>query len=108
MGELKIRDTRRRIMRKCQNEILWLQIHRMKCKQYSRIHNELPDCVISQKHYSFDVVKEAVSKHIAGEKSYVDVENSTINRWYKWFIKVQAEVERIVHKVKIEKYNEII
>ena len=37
LGKLKQRDSRKRMVRKYQNEIMWLQIHRMKCIQCGRL-----------------------------------------------------------------------
>lgn len=105
LGKLKLRDTRKRIMRQYKNEIIWLQIHRLKCVECGRLHNELPDCVIPQKHYSFDLIEEALEQHITNQKSVADVENSTISRWYQWFIKLRKKIKDNVcqQRDKIEK-----
>lgn len=100
LGKLKQRDSRKRMVRKYQNEIMWLQIHRMKCIQCGRLHSELPDCVIPQKQYSAEVIKEALEKHLVNKKSVADVENSTISRWYKWFRLLQEKIKKQVFEQK--------
>ena len=99
-GKLKIKDTRKRIIRTDQGKINWIQIYRMRCLQCQKIHSELPDCIVPYKQYATKHIKIALEAYVDKKKSYFSIENSTYIRWYKWFIRI---IEREIGILKIKK-----
>lgn len=60
-----------------------LVIRRLKCKGCGKIHHELPDLLVPYKRYASQWI-EAVITH--QKMCYVAVEESTIQRWRRWFL----------------------
>jgi len=55
----------------------WYALRRLRCLDCDRLHIELPDFIISQKHYDAQTIREAV-KNISDS---CPADNSTIWRW---------------------------
>lgn len=76
-GELKIRDSRRRHVILAENDVRDFSLRRLKCLQCGSLHLEIPDLIVPHKHYSRDVIENALN----GCNTGCPAENSTIYRW---------------------------
>ena len=72
-------DRRKRKMIDSSGSEITLIIRRLKCPGCGRIHAELPDCLIPQKHYSADTIADALDS----TPSTCPADDSTIRRWKK-------------------------
>jgi hypothetical protein len=57
-------------------------IRRLQCCSYRKIHYEIPDRLVSYKHYDSESIESVISNK---KPLAVAVDNSTINRWKVWF-----------------------
>ena len=85
-GELICRDTRKRIFKVSTGQKLWLQITRTKCKNCGCLHTLLPDCAVPYKHFSKYTIKQALDCKNGSKDLGIAVEESTINRWKKFYM----------------------
>lgn len=64
----------------------WFIINRLKCERCGRLHNELPDCLVPNKHYDAQLIEDVVTGIISEE----DLETEdypcegTIKHWKWW------------------------
>ena len=76
-GKLKIRDSKKRIVKDISGEEYTFNLRRFICSGCGKIHTELPDCIVPQKRYSKNAIETAVS----GKCDYYIMDDSTIYRW---------------------------
>lgn len=76
--------SRKRIGRKPTCEKITYMIRRLRCKGCRRIHHELPDLLIPNKHYEAECLESVFSQ---GQASDVIADESTLYRWGIWFAK---------------------
>ena len=85
-GDLIYRDRRRRIMRTFGGKASYIQLRRLRCLACRRLHLELPDCLVPQKHYALEVVEDVLDGASTPEDE--STENypceQTMCRWQFW------------------------
>lgn len=85
-GELCYRDSRPRIRRREGGEKESLIIHRLRCEDCHRYHNELPDCLVPHKHYDAETISGVLDGVV--KPSDTDSEDypclQTMLRWLAW------------------------
>ncbi len=59
---LRYRDRRRRIMRSYGGKTSHIWLRRLRCKRCGRLHLELPDLLVPQKHYTAEVIENVVDE----------------------------------------------
>lgn len=83
-GELRCKDTRKRIFRVSTGQTFWLQITRAKCMECDYLHTLLPDCAVPYKHFSRYTINQVLNCKSHSKDLGIAVEESTINRWKKF------------------------
>lgn len=87
-GELRYRDSRKRIRKKEGGQKDYLMIRRLKCTSCHCHHMELPDCLVPHKHYQAEVISGVLDGIVTPEDE--DAEDypsfQTMLRWIRWFI----------------------
>lgn len=87
-GELRYRDSRKRIRKKEGGQKEYLMIRRLKCTNCHCHHMELPDCLVPHKHYQAEVISGVLDGIVTPEDE--DSEDypsfQTMLRWIRWFI----------------------
>lgn len=83
-GKMQPWGRRRRLVIFSDGQKLYFFIRRLRCPRCLRIHHELPDFIIPRKHFAAVCLLKAVRK----EESALFCENSTINRWRRWFLQL--------------------
>ncbi len=81
-GELGFIGSRKRIWIRSSGDTARLVIRRLQCKFCGRIHHELPNLLVPYKRHEAASIERAVTTPPAAD---VGVEESTLNRWRKWF-----------------------
>ncbi|ARU60937.1 hypothetical protein CBW65_09965 [Tumebacillus avium] len=82
--DLFVIGSRSRIGRKPTGERITYIIRRLRCKCCKKIHHELPDLLVPNKHYEAECL-ESVLSH--GQSVGVAADDSTLHRWHVWFKK---------------------
>ncbi|MDI9476659.1 MAG: DUF6431 domain-containing protein [Bacillota bacterium] len=72
-------DGRRRHVIDSSGAVLWFRLRRLRCPDCKKLHIELPDFMVPQKHYEGWVIDEA----LAGRFEACPADDSTIRRWKK-------------------------
>lgn len=99
---LRYRDCKLRIWMKEGGEKQYIQIRRLRCSNPDchRYHQELPDCIVSYKHYESEVIS-GVPEGIVLEED-LDSEDypcvSAMLRWLSWFQTNISETENHIQK----------
>lgn len=79
-------DSRKRIWRLPDGKRRHLVIRRMRCDNCSRLHNELPDCLVPYKHYGTTLIEKVVDGRVGpddlGLEDYPC--ERTMQRWENW------------------------
>jgi len=96
-GELKYRDSRKRIYRKYGGATYWILIRRLICCHCGSLHTELPDCLAPNKHYEVEVIENVVD----GLEEVIDTDSlekqypcdATRIRWKKWILKEKKNID---------------
>ena len=70
-------DHRKRKMLNSSGEEMTFLIRRLYCPICKRIHAELPECMVPNKHYAADVIISAVNNNLLD----CPADDSTIRRW---------------------------
>ena len=55
----------------------WFRLRRLRCPTCQKLHLELPDFMVPNKHYEAQVIADTIS----GSDNICPAENSTIRRW---------------------------
>lgn len=89
------RDRRRRIMRSYGGETFHLWLRRLYCKHCGRLHLELPDILVPQKHYSAEIIENVVDEvSTAEDESTEDYPcQDTMLRWKHWLAVCGTQIE---------------
>ena len=87
-GQLRYRDSRKRIMRMEGGEKVHLQVRRFRCEKCRHYHTELPDCVVPYKHYASEVICGVLDGVVGPDDLDAEVYPSamTMLRWLQWFL----------------------
>lgn len=78
-GQLKVRDSKRRIVKDETGEQYIFMLRRLYCSQCKKLHTEMPDFMEKFKHYSKNVIESVLN----GECDFCTADDSTIRRWKK-------------------------
>lgn len=94
-GNLIFHDYCRRIARHEGNESEWLLIPRHKCNnpRCEKLHRMLPDFLVPFKHYTEDVISDAVTDRLRPELIDDAPSPATIRRWKRWILLNQADID---------------
>lgn len=94
-GNLRYRDSRRRIRRKEGGSRDFIMIRRLRCSLCNKLHTELPDFLVPFKHYESDVISGVIDGIVRPED--LDSEDypclETMRRWLHWFQMNLANIE---------------
>lgn len=86
-GELRYRDSRKRIHKHEGGITDFIIIRRLKCLRCGTLHVELPDCSVPYKHYDSDVISGVIDEIVTPDDE--DSEDypcqETMKRWIMWF-----------------------
>jgi hypothetical protein len=72
-------DRRRRHVIDSYSRVFWFQLRRLKCKPCNKLHTELPDFMVPNKHYEARIIDDVLS----GRSYFCPADDSTIRRWKK-------------------------
>ena len=75
--EMKIRDSKRRIIKLIDATRLYINLKRYRCSCCGSVHTELPDFLLPYKQYP----KTIIDKAIMGDTEKLGIDNSTIRYW---------------------------
>lgn len=81
-GNFKVIGTRKRTLINSAGDMIILVIRRLRCLDCKKIHHELPDIAVPYKRHASEHIEAAVT---GDENLSVAADESTINRWRKWF-----------------------
>ena len=86
--QFTVRDSKNRsvIRNSCKKETY--RIRRLKYKHCHSIHNELPDFMQPNKHYEAAAIASVINER----SDDCPAENSTLNRWRKWFRNIKDQM----------------
>lgn len=76
---IRIRDSKRRLIKLSSGEKLYINLRRYKCLRCNNIHTELPDFMLPYKQYEKRVILNAKNGIIDG----IGADSSTIRYWLK-------------------------
>ena len=80
-----------------------LIIRRMKCDSCSRIHHELPDCIVPYKQYSSAVIEALLSlKGDDIKEATFPGESSSMYRIISWFSLLRLYFEGVLNSLKLQ------
>lgn len=97
---MNYRDSRKRIRRKEGGHVEYLLVRRMFCAHCHRLHVELPDCLVPQKHYDAEVISGVIEGVVTADD--LDSEDHpcamTMRRWIKWFLDNRVNIEGLLRR----------
>ncbi len=103
---MNYRDSRKRIRRKEGGHVEYLLVRRMFCAHCHRLHVELPNCLVPQKHYDAEVISGVIEGVVTADD--LDSEDHpcamTMRRRIKWFLDKRkiARARRCVKRQKAQ------
>lgn len=71
------RDSKKRIVKDSSGQEYTFRLRRFYCKKCKRLHTEIPDCILPQKHYSRNTIESVLN----GSCDYFAGDDRTIARW---------------------------
>lgn len=74
---VSVRSSYPRKVKDASGEERLFRLRLLKCPIYEKMHAEIPDCMLTFKHYSAEVIEKVLS----GEIDYFPGDASTIYRW---------------------------
>ena len=94
-GQLRYRDSRRRIIRREGGIKEQLLVRRFRCEDCHHYHTELPDCVAPYKHYETETISGVLDEIVssADEDSENYPTETTMERWKDWYRQNKANIE---------------
>jgi hypothetical protein len=104
-GNLKVRGSKKRKRITSEGKKLTLQIRVLKCLDCKRIHHELPDIIVPYKRYDRESIEAVITGGTILEVA-VSADESTINRWKKWFTTMSYHFIGCLISIAI-KYNKV-
>jgi hypothetical protein len=75
-------------------------IRRLRCSECGKIHHELPGFLAPYKHFDAESVEKGATQPSA--KMDIDVEESTLWRWRKWYQEIQEWMKYCVASLKLQ------
>lgn len=94
-GNLIFRDYCKRLVRHEDDESEWIRIPRHQCDnpRCRKLHRMLPDFLVPFKHYSEDVISDAINDRLSLEMTNDAPSPATIRRWKRWILMNQADID---------------
>ena len=76
-------------------------IRRLKCSNCRSHHNELPDCLVPNKHYAAEVISGVIDGIVtASDEDSSDYPSfETMRRWIRWFRKNHSSIEGYLRNI---------
>jgi len=99
-GLLSVYGSRKRFLLDENGDRITLIIRRMKCTHCSRIHHELPDCIVPYKHYSSSVIEELLGAADHRDSCFPG-ESSEMYRLLAWFFLLRLYFEGVLRSLKL-------
>jgi|HigsolmetaAR201D_1030396.scaffolds.fasta_scaffold08937_2 hypothetical protein len=81
-SKLTVIGSRKRTLRTNSGGSTELRIRRLRCSNCSKIHHELPDCLVPYKRYESSCIEEVISS----PSHTVAADESTLYRWRCWYL----------------------
>lgn len=100
-GSLTVYGSRKRHLLDEDGERVTLIIRRMKCSSCSKIHHELPDCIVPYKQYSVAVIETLLSDDDYREATFPG-ESSSMYRIVTWFSLLRLYFEGVLNSLKLQ------
>lgn len=76
---VKVRDSRIRRVKDADGNLYIFRLRRLKCEKCGRLHIEIPDMMMKNKHYS----KTAIDAYLYNKTDNIAADNKTLYRWRK-------------------------
>ena len=82
-GSLKVIGSRRRGGKRLDGSGRTIVVRRLKCPSCSKVHHELPDCLVPYKRYERECIEPVLSDNSV-DASIVPADDRTMARWRCW------------------------
>jgi len=94
-GNLVFHDYCKRIVRHEDGETEWIRIPRHQCDnpRCGKLHRMLPDFLVPFKHYTEEVISDAVNDRLNPEWINDAPSPATIRRWKRWILANQTDID---------------
>ncbi len=103
-GKLSGYDHRKRIVKNSNGEKETYLIRRLKCKNCHKLHTEIPDFILPYKQYKAEVIESEIDE----TRQDCPAEDSTRQRWKKWFIQKRNVLESMLRMIYVRTNNKAL
>jgi hypothetical protein len=103
-GELKYRDSRKRITKDILGDIRRFLLRRLRCIRCNKLHTEIPDIILPYKRYDTEAVQSVLDG--AESASACAADDSTMRRWRTSFAEAEADMEQRVTSIYARERDE--